>query len=342
MRILLIDDSPTVTTYVSELLAQHPDVEVLPPARDGEAGVEAALRLQPDVILMDLELPRLHGLEAIARIMAKRPCRILVLSAHVSDSGGGLAFDALRAGAVDIMAKPQGLEPHQIDRFRTRLFGLLDAQIHLDAGGRPAIPARPTPGIGAAGEPRELVVLGSSTGGLPVLREMLEALPKPFPLPVVIAHHIMAGFHGGLASWLSDSGHPVSVPEEGERLRPGTFWMAPGGQHLSLEGSRAHLVPAVGAEPSPGIDVLFESAARGYREGVVGVLLSGMGEDGAAGLAAIRLHGGLTVAQHPETCLVPGMPEAAIERGAALRTLAPAECAGMLAALRLAPRAISS
>jgi two-component system chemotaxis response regulator CheB len=339
VRVLVIDDSPTVTTYVTELLRKHPEVEVLPPARDGRAGIDAALSLKPDAIIMDLELPEVHGLDAIAAIMRERPCRILVLSAHVGDGRGGLAFDALRAGAVEIMAKPQGLQPEQIERFRRRLFELLGASVRLDAS-REAPPS--VPPIGNYRETRELVVIGSSTGGLPVIREMLEVLPRPFPLPVVIAHHIMPGFQDGLCGWLSEAGHPVRVPEAGDRLSPGDFWMAPGGHDLTLVGNRAHLQPASPELPSPAVDPLFQSVARSYREGTVAVLLSGMGEDGAAGLKEIRDVGGLTIAQTPDTCLVPGMPEAAIQRAAAVRVLPPGECAGLLAGLRLPRRSLHS
>lgn len=338
MRVLLIEDSPTVTTYVTELLARHPEVEVLPPARDGRTGLEAALTLAPDLILMDLELPRLHGLEAIATIMRQRPCRILVLSAHVGDGRGGMAFDALRAGAVDILAKPQGLSPADIERFRRHLFELLDAWVRPPAGAgdsRGGAGTRRSEARRTFQETRALLLIGSSTGGLPVVRALLEGLPRPYPLPVVIAHHIMPGFQDGLAAWLRESGHPVTIPRDRDRLLPGDFWLAPGGQDLSLQGNRARLDPAAPGLPSPRIDVLFESAAHGYREGVVAVLLSGMGEDGASGLAAVREVGGLTIAQAPGSCLVPGMPEAAIQRGAAVRTMPPAECAGLLASLRL-------
>ncbi len=333
MRLLMIEDSPTIVTFVKIALRDRSDIEFLPTCSDGMSGVKAAIEQKPDVILMDLQLPELHGLDAIRQIMTVRPCPIVVLSAHVGAGNSGMAFDALRAGAVEVMGKPEGLSTDQVDRFRKRLLQLIDSVTVLQVKPTVSLSSSKPSSTDQELNDRSIVLMGSSTGGLPVLHEILSAIPYPYPLPIVIAHHIMAGFDAGLQSWLSRTGHQVQIAQSGDAPQKGIVSMIPAGFDASLENFVFHLTPSTGATPSPCIDMLFQSSAESYGGSTLAFLFSGMGEDGAKGLLALKKTGALTLVQKPETCVVAGMPEAALRQNAADRTLSPPACASLLLAL---------
>lgn len=330
MRLLLIDDSPTVLAYLQEVLAERDDVELLPAETDGLAAVDAARRLNPDLILMDLQLPGLSGLEAIRRIMAERARPMVVLSALVDRPDGEAAFESLRAGALDVLAKPRGLDRDSVDEFRRRLFRVLDtvgaAQLRMKAGSAAAAPTVVLPR-----RDFRMVVMGSSMGGLPVVHRLLEGVPAPFPLPLVVAHHIGAGFEASVTTWLGQSGHRVELAADGARPQRGVVYLAPGGADTSLTPTGFRLSASARDGPSPSIDALFESAARLHGARVVGVILSGMGDDGSRGAGALAARGALVATQASQTCLVDGMPAAARERRASHRELGPE---GLVALLR--------
>ncbi len=351
MKVLLVEDSEVVIKYVQHVLASEPDIELLPPARDGAAGVEAALRLAPDVILMDLGLPVLDGIAAITEIMRTHPTPIVVLSGRLDSPSVDRTFESLAAGAVDVLAKPAGLGIANVDGFRARLVRTLRvmAQACVVARGRKLPVDRTAPpetdwpetdweALQEAGReagrplPRspQIVLIGTSTGGPQLLDRLLRALPAPFPLPIVIAQHIMVGFEDGLARWLAESGHQVEVVRAPRPIEAGRVYLAPADRHLAVTARGFTLRDAGVTLPVPSADVLFGSAAEAVGAGVVALLLTGMGADGAEGLLALRQAGARTIAQAGETCVVDGMPQAARRRGAACEVLGPEEMIRML------------
>lgn len=346
MKVLLVEDSLTVRAYVEGILRSAPDITLLPAARDGATGVAFAKSYAPDVILMDLELPVLSGLEAIAEIMSTAPCPIVVLSGALDKHGVNRTFAAFQAGVVDVLAKPKGLSPDERARFGERLLRTLRVMSQArvlrrrsQLPSRPAIEPAPLPPVRY-----EVVCIGASTGGPQVLRGLLDALPAPFPLPILICQHIVPGFEHGLATWLAESGHRVHVVGSSpERMETGRVLVARADHHLAVRGYEAVVLPAVKGQPTPSVDVLFESVADSFGSRAVALLLSGMGEDGKRGLLALRERGALTVTQSAETCVIDGMPCAARSAGASVRDLSPSQMVELLKSLApCAPRPGSS
>jgi two-component system, chemotaxis family, protein-glutamate methylesterase/glutaminase len=336
MKVLLVEDSRTVRAYVENVLGAAPDVELLPAARDGAQGVELAVKHRPDVILMDLELPVLSGLEAIREIMETAPCPIVVLSGELDKPGVNHTFEAFRAGAVDVLAKPRGLAAAESARFEERLLRtvrvMAEARVlrrkkpsRADALGRAG------PGVASPLGRHDVVLIGSSTGGPLVVRGLLDAIAAPFPLPIVICQHIVPGFEHGFARWLSESGHRVSVVDPSSRLEPGLVLVARADKHLEIGAMRElQILPAEAGRPTPSVDILFDSAAAVFGPRCVALLLTGMGADGRRGMVALRKSGALTVTQSAETCVVDGMPGAARAAGASTRDLSPPQMAELL------------
>lgn len=345
MKVLLVDDSSVIAAYVKNVLEGEPDIHLLGPATDGARAIEMARRERPDVILMDLELPVVDGLTAIWEIMCSAPVPIVVLSAHLyDDPGRNRAFEAFEAGAVEVLAKPRGLRDTDVARFRRRVVRTLrvmaGAQVVTRRGTRPgggdfAPPSAPPTSL-HVDRRVEAVAVGSSTGGPIVLHEVLSALPAPYPLPILVAQHIVPGFEQGFADWLRETGHPVSVVQHGVPLAPGVY-VAPADGDLRVVGDIVCRTTAVDAVLTPSVDTLFHTANARFPGSLAAVLLSGMGDDGARGLLEVRRAGGITVAQSERTCVVGGMPGAARALAAAELDLDPPEIANLL--LRIGGRA---
>lgn len=334
LRVLVVEDSRPVRLHLKFCLEQAGDFDLLEPAEDGLAAVQRAVAEHPDVILMDLELPRLSGLEALRVIMTRQPCPVIVLSAQVGSEDCTNTFDALRSGAVDVLPKPQGIEAGVMNAFAT----MLADRIRLMAQVKVVRRRFSTPGrVAQLDAPAEMadrpsgVVIGSSTGGPAVLWALLSRLPAPFPLPVIVSQHIGPGFVAGMCTWLSKSGHDVRTAKAGERPTAGVVHVSPADAHLVLADEHTLALEPVGdAHHVPNVDLLFHSAARAWGPRTIALLLTGMGRDGADGMRAILDAGGLTVAQEGKSCVVNGMPAAAIEDGAARQVLTPAEMITLL------------
>lgn len=340
MKVLLVEDSRAVTAFVEGVLRAEPDMELLPVASDGRAGVEAARRLRPNLVLMDLELPGLDGVEAITEIMATAPCPIVVLSGNLELPGRNRTFESLRAGAVDVLAKPTGTQPDVVSAFRERLVRTVRVMSEARVVGRRCRPAAPlcvapTPPSRELPSGRcELVAVGGSTGAPPLVYELLRALPGPTPFPIVVAQHIVSGFEAGFARWLCATGQRVKLAEDGEPLEAGTVYVARADGNLAVRPTRLEVRPGVRA-PLPSVDVLFESVAESFGARAAGLLLSGMGDDGARGLLALRRAGALTATQSGESCVVASMPSAGRALGGSRLTLGPGELAALLKDLAL-------
>ena len=319
IRVLVADDSELFRELLSSVVAADPGFEVVATAADGNAAAALARRLRPDVITMDLAMPDADGFSGIARIMAETPTPILVLTANRAEVVG---FKALSLGALDIVEKP-GVGVDLADygaqiRSRLRLLAGVKVIRHLRGlrGQKLSPPAR--------ARRAELVLMGASLGGPRALATVLKGLPADFPAPVVVVQHIADGFTEGLAGWLQQESHlAVREARDGDPLRPGLVLLAPSGHHLVVAEGVAHLSDAAPVDTfKPSVTPLFLSAAGAYGGRACGVLLTGMGRDGAEGLLAIRRAGGFTVAQDEASSAVFGMPKAAIDLGAVDRVLA--------------------
>ena len=319
-RVLVCDDSRTFAAALTRTLERGGEIEVIGVAASGEAAIADLIRLAPDLVTMDIELPGMSGLEAVEEIMSSQPTPILIVSSGVS-AGGDLAPAALAAGALEAIGKDQLSlrDPDGADAlaFRRRVKMLASARVirHPRArlNGRGAVPTPPPPRGSVIG-------ICASTGGPHALATLLSGIPADFAIPIVVVQHIATGFADGLARWLDSAVPlPVRLAEHGAPAHPGVT-LAPDGADLTVgTGDLLRLdstTPAGLHRPSG--DVLLRSIARRAQSTGVAVVLTGMGRDGADGLAAVHEAGGLTIAQDEATSAVYGMPQEAAKRGAAL------------------------
>ncbi len=310
---------------LAQILATEPGIEVVGTAKDGVEAVEEVARLRPDLVTMDIHMPRLDGLQATERIMAYTPTPILVVSSSVYGEGMGRAFDALEMGALEVIKKPEPKDWADLERIgrevirKVKVLSRVRVITHIKGRRpKPAAPDSTTPGVPARADGRSMVAIGSSTGGPSALLSILGRLTSDFPAPVVIAQHISDGFIPGLVSWL-DPGCKINVREakDGENVESGAAYLAPTGVNLSMDGlTMRFTTPLDGQLYIPSADTLFESVARSIGRSSVGVILTGMGADGANGLKTLHDTGGATIAQDEKTSTVWGMPRAAAELGA--------------------------
>lgn len=335
IRVVVVDDSPTVRSLVRRLLQHDPHLRVVGEAADGARGVELVTALQPDVVIMDIEMPVLDGLAAIEQIAARRPTPILVLTAREPHDPAARAFEATRCGAVEVLPKPPAPEGwRQLEQDLPRLVREL-ATASRAAPEAPASPDAPLPSPASALRRLRFIAVAASTGGPEAVYRLLVALPSPIPAAVLVVQHIAAGFEENLAGWLAGKlGADVAVARDGERAVPGRIRLAPPGAHLVLapdETLRLDRVTPPRAGHRPSADELFRSCARTFPAVTAGVVLTGMGADGAEGLAELARQGGLTLAQDGASSVVYGMPKAAAARGAVEATLPPAQLGAFLA-----------
>jgi two-component system chemotaxis response regulator CheB len=316
--VLVVDDSALCRQIIIDALSTDPGIVVIGAAENGEQAVALAVQLQPDVITMDLEMPTLDGIAATERIMAERPTPILMLTADPRKQGPTLTHRALSVGALALRIKPQQQSEADAADLAQELKLLSHVRVvrHLRAhrarGGDSAV-AISTPAV------RPISALGivSSTGGPQVLHRLVSDLPADFSIPIAIVQHINPAFVDSLATWLAGSTKlEVRVAQDGDRLTPGVIHLAPAGAHLRA-ASRGLLsvregTPYAGHLPSG--THLLESLATVFGPCAAGLILSGMGDDGADGLAAIFERGGVTLAQSEQSCVVYGMPRAVIDR----------------------------
>ena len=334
IRCLVVDDSRTFRAVLRGILEAAPGVEVVAEASDGDEALAAAVKLRPDAITMDVRMPRRDGLAALREIMRVVPTPVVVVSAAGEDAL--VSFEALHAGAVEVLPKPRGEDPRRFQREAEEIrqavravAGLTLATRHRRSTARPPVVpaapapaparARPTPQAPAQAAARaEVVGIASSTGGPAALERILAALPRDFPLPLLVVQHIHSGFETAFVRWLASStGFRVRLAVHGERPEPGTVHVAPADRHLRSSGRRLVLddgPPLRCFRPSG--THLFDSLARDYGNAAAGLVLTGMGEDGAPGVRALLGVGAPVLAQGPATSVVYGMPRVAVESGA--------------------------
>jgi two-component system chemotaxis response regulator CheB len=323
VRVLVVDDSPLCRDLLSELLAPEAGLELVGTAVDGADALRQVRALRPDVITMDLRMPVMDGIESTAAIMAEQPTPILVLTGHPFQSGRNMTFDAIRAGALDLMIKPDLGNVTEVRKLRENLSRLLRflARIEVKVHPRREETLEATP---AQRRHVQTVAIAASAGGPRAVHEVLCHLPADFPASIVVVQHIAEGFDQEFASWLdSECALKVKLAEHDDELLPGRVLIAPSEAHVRVMPAGTvkliHGSPIGGYRPSA--DVLLSSVARSMGEQACGLILSGMGEDGVAGLADIRKMGGLTMAQDEGSCVVYGMPGEAVARGLVDRVL---------------------
>jgi two-component system chemotaxis response regulator CheB len=332
IRVLVVDDSVTVRKRLVEVLANDAELEVIGEAEDGKEAIELCQRLRPDVMTLDMMLPVMTGLAATEYIMAHCPTPILIVSASTNRGELFRTYDALAAGAVDVLDKPTdddvAGEWERTFLATVKLVSRIKVITHIRAKlqhrGRAPLPEMPT--FTEPSPPCRAVAIGVSTGGPAAIQQILRDLAPRFPLPILLVLHIGEPFGAALAEWL-DGQSPLRVAyaKDGEPLPPpgeGRVIMAPPDVHLALQGGRLRLLTSPERHSCrPSVDVLFESLAIELGSRVVACLLTGMGTDGATGLLEVRRAGGVTLAQDEATSVVFGMPREAILLGAAQRVL---------------------
>lgn len=316
VRVLIVDDSPFVREVLRQGLSRYPDIEIVGEASDGKRAEKMVIELRPDVVTMDVVMPMVGGMDAIRSIMARCPTPIVVVS-DASDDQKHLSLQAMEAGAIDTFAKPRtGFDDAAADELATLLRAA--ARVRVRPRARSADPSA-APRSLARTRRVDFIGIVASTGGPQTLRRMLGELTQPGsrPIPpIAIVQHTAVGFTGALTSWLARySDVEVSMAQDGKRIEAGTIVIAPDDRHLEvLPGGLARLGagPKLGGHRPSGT-LLLRSLARSYGAGAVGVVLTGMGNDGADGARAIEDHGGLVLIEAPETAIIDGMPRAALQ-----------------------------
>jgi two-component system chemotaxis response regulator CheB len=344
IRVLIVEDSVVVRELLDFILGSDPAIRVVGTARDGEEALQAVQALKPDVITMDIQMAGMDGYEATRRIMAAHPTPIVVVSAIVDVKEVATTFRALEAGALAAVQKPMGIGHSDYEKTAQSLIQTVKLMSEVKVvrrrwprQGREGLDSAVSPGaaVGLRLVPGDIgiVAIGASTGGPPALQTILSGLPKDFPAPVLIVQHICPGFVQGLAVSLAESSElPVHVASQGERLLPGHVYLAPDKLQMGVQiGGRISLSadpPENGLRPAT--SYLFRSVAQVYGRKAVGVLLSGMGRDGAEELKLMKTKGAVTIAQDKESSVVHGMPGEAIKLDAAVYVLPPVGIAVLL------------
>ncbi len=333
IRIVVIDDSPTVRDMLSAILASAPGMQIVGTGVNGEEALSLVNRLKPDVVTMDIRMPKMNGLEATRRIMRDMPTRIVIVADNMMHAATDLTFEALKAGALTVVRKPGLHDAETCDKVVQAVRLMADVPVvhhwaRVEGGwqqaeGRiadqkAAIPESHSK-IRTPKSEIKMIGIASSTGGPAALSTVLRVLPADFPFPILVVQHVTPGFAVGLAEWLDTQTRlSVSVAGQGAVPRPGTVLIAPDDYHMQVDmRGTVELIkepPYKGLRPSA--NYLFASLARAFGSRAIGIVLTGMGNDGIDGLEALHLTGGLTLAQDQPSCVVYGMPREAIARGA--------------------------
>jgi len=337
VRVLVVDDSALMRKLIPNILARDPHIEVVGTAMDGAFALKKVEELRPDVVTLDLEMPRIDGMETLRLIMRRAPLPVILFSSH-SKEGAYSTFKALALGAIDFVAKPREASAGHLDAIAEQLIEKIKVAkrtvgktIAASAFEEPVKPVKRTDRVAVA--PNRIIAIGVSTGGPNALQYVLSRIPAEFSGSILLVQHMPEGFTEMFARRLDECcALEVQEARSGDLLLAGRVLVCPGNRHMTVRrmprGDVAVLsdsVPVNGHRPS--VDVLFHSVAQEFGPTAVGVLMTGMGEDGAEGLGAIRAAGGATIAQSEDTCVVPGMPRAAILKGYAGR-IVPLEAIG--------------
>jgi two-component system chemotaxis response regulator CheB len=367
IRVIVVDDSALMRRVITGLLEQDPSIRVVATARNGREAIDLVQELRPDIVTMDVRMPVMDGLATTEHLMAYCPTPILVLTASLASHEVDITFKMLGAGALEVIEKPSGSDAQTLDRTgralirRIKVLARVKVVTHLRGRRRPAeassimtfpvangqadkgsaketprhsvTPSLRHPVTLSPGLDVPLIVIGASTGGPRVVNELLSSLPGDLRAAVLVVQHIAQGFSAGMAEWLANASRlPVTLAVEGQAIRVGEVLIAPDTRDLLITSERTiHLSDSQLLIQRPSIDISMQAAAEVFGARAIGVLLTGMGRDGAYGMLTIKRSNGYTIAQDEATSTIFGMPRAAIQLGAALE---------VLPATRIAPRLV--
>lgn len=338
IRVLIVEDSPVALKILQRILQEAPDIQVVATASNGEEAIKLIPQVKPTLICTDLHMPRMDGLQLTEIVMERFPCPILVISASVQDEDTDNVFQLLEAGALDIFPKPRTGLATEYERSKQELLSrirvLSGVTVFTQRRGTVApLPSKTSTVLPSIAPPihlrrdirqPQIVAIGASTGGPQALHLLLQGLSPQFPVPIVCVQHISHGFLQGLVDWLDrECPLKVTIAKSGTIPEPGFIYFPPEQHHLEISAT-GKLTLSSGVHTSghcPSVTVLLKSVAQHYRRSCVGILLTGMGRDGAEGLLSISDAGGITIAQDERTSVVFGMPKEAISLGAAQHIL---------------------
>ncbi len=331
IRVLIVEDVMVIREFLHYILESDPQVQVVGMARDGEEGVHMAFKLLPDVIVMDINMPRMDGYEATQKIMETRAMPIVLVSACVDPKEVETTFKAMEVGAVAVVSKPKGLEDPDHFQSAQELIQTVKSmsEVKLVTRRLKSVTANLQAGLSGTATLHtakiELIAIGASTGGPIILQTILTGLSKDIAAPILIVQHITVGFLSGLAEWLAKTTQfPIQIAKHGEQPMPGRVYFAPDHVQMAVTTGRIELHPSPPENGlRPAANYLFRSVAKAYGKRAIGILLTGMGRDGAQGLKQMRDAGAVTFAQSKETCTVFGMPGEAVKLDAAGFVLPP-------------------
>lgn len=349
IRVLVVEDSQVVRELLVYILESDPQIQVVATACNGEEALEAVETFKPDVITMDINMPRMDGFEATRRIMESHPTPIVIVSGSWDPREVKTTFMALEAGALTALPRPAGIGHPQHAQSARNLVQTVKAMSEVKVVRRrsvsnrtgPAGPAMQSPAITPVGmeRPWQVVAIGASTGGPPALMTIFSSLPKDFPIPILVVQHMAAGFIQGFAEWLKNTtGMAVHVAGQDERILPGRVYVAPDGFQMAIRMGGLISLGSGDAENGvrPSVSCLFRSVAEVCGPNAIGILLTGMGRDGAEELKLMKGRGAVTIAQDEESSVVFGMPGEAVKLDATTHVLSPEQIALML--MRLAEK----
>jgi two-component system, chemotaxis family, protein-glutamate methylesterase/glutaminase len=346
IKVLIVDDSPSAAEYIASIFMSDPEFHVVGTAGGGAAGMRMVEKLKPDIVSMDFNMPDMDGFEATRRIMSTFPTPIVIVSSLYDKYGVAMSFKFLEAGALFILPKPPPITSPEFLARKLELLLTFKAMAGVKVIRRTAVKKTvrpdPPPAMGpgvmpvSASHKIGLIAIGASTGGPQVIYDILSRLPSTIHVPIVIVQHITPGFTEGLAGWLNQAtGFPVSIAVNNDVLKGGRVYIAPQGVHLDV--GRDGRILLAGGDPEhgvcPSISRFFRSVAASHGSSAIGVILTGMGSDGAAELKLMRDAGAVTIAQDRESSIVHGMPGEAIRLGGAALILPPPAIAAMISSI---------
>jgi two-component system, chemotaxis family, protein-glutamate methylesterase/glutaminase len=330
VRVLVVDDSALMRKLIPQMLEADSSIEVVGTAMDGTFCLKKIEELKPDVITLDLQMPGMNGIDTLKEIMRRDPLPVIVVSSH-STEGASVTFKALGLGAFDFVTKPQDASAHMADTANeliAKIKAAADCKVVRPGAFQTAVPMQKLSATKAGPPPSKLVAIGISTGGPQALEFLLAQLPPDFPGAIVVVQHMPEGFTDMFARRLNElCSLRVKEAQSGDVLQAGRVLICPGSRHIKVKRLTMGDIVVLSDETRvnghrPSVDVLFNSVAEEYGAQAVAIIMTGMGDDGAEGLGAVKRAGGMTIAQSEESCVVYGMPKAAIERGYATRVIA--------------------
>lgn len=342
IKVLVVDDSPTIREIMKDILSSDKDIEVIGVASNGEEAIRFMEKNKPDIVTMDIDMPGMNGFEATRRIMETTPVPIVIVTALFNSKNIDRTFQAMEAGAVSVIEKPTAVTGDDFDKAAQNIIHIIKLMSEVKVIKRKTTYTNKKIGSMDKYKPKnalqnvKIAAIGVSTGGPPVLQTIFSKLPSNIKIPILIVQHITPGFIEGLVDWLSGvTEYPIHIAVHGEKVLPGHIYFAPDGFHMEIRGEGKIFLNGAEKENGlrPAVSCLFRSVARFYGKNSMGILLTGMGKDGAEELKLLKDVGAITVAQDKESSIVYGMPGEAVKLDAATCILSPEKIAELFGRL---------